>query len=253
VGLCLKGHPKTLKDTLGSQIPSVIAGPLIKTFFFFFFFFFFFTLIRTTFNRGWLPGSEVQSIIVTVGSMAPSRQILKELRVLLAVLKATRRLSSKQLGGGFQGPPPQWYTFSNSLGQTYSSTWVYGGQTYSNHYTGYLRCNSCESVIWDPQAENYCLSWLGSRQRRPEPEAGISLKSLPRNSLLLTNPQSQGFYKIPKQHNGVGGTKISQEPARDISHANHNSYDNECKWTICSVEKDNLPLKRTTRCWRVNE
>jgi len=32
------------------------------------------TLIRTAFNGGWLTGSEVQSIIVTVGSMAVSRQ-----------------------------------------------------------------------------------------------------------------------------------------------------------------------------------
>jgi hypothetical protein len=31
-------------------------------------------LIRTTFNWGWLTGSEVQSIIIKVGSMAASRQ-----------------------------------------------------------------------------------------------------------------------------------------------------------------------------------
>jgi hypothetical protein len=42
------------------------------------------TLIRT-FNWGWLTGSEVQSIIIKVGSMAASRQadmVLEELRVL---------------------------------------------------------------------------------------------------------------------------------------------------------------------------
>jgi hypothetical protein len=32
------------------------------------------TLIRTTFNRGWLMDSEVQSIIIKVGNMATSRQ-----------------------------------------------------------------------------------------------------------------------------------------------------------------------------------
>jgi hypothetical protein len=30
------------------------------------------TLIRTTFNWGWLTGSEVQSIIIRAGSMAAS-------------------------------------------------------------------------------------------------------------------------------------------------------------------------------------
>jgi hypothetical protein len=32
------------------------------------------TLIKTTFNWGWLTGSEVQSIIIMAGSMAASRQ-----------------------------------------------------------------------------------------------------------------------------------------------------------------------------------
>jgi hypothetical protein len=32
------------------------------------------TLMRTTFNWGWLTGSEVQSIIIKAGSMAASRQ-----------------------------------------------------------------------------------------------------------------------------------------------------------------------------------
>jgi hypothetical protein len=32
------------------------------------------TLIRTTFNEGWLTGSEVQSIIIMSGSKAASRQ-----------------------------------------------------------------------------------------------------------------------------------------------------------------------------------
>jgi hypothetical protein len=33
------------------------------------------TLVRTIFNRGWFIGSEVQSIVVMVGSMAASRQV----------------------------------------------------------------------------------------------------------------------------------------------------------------------------------
>ena len=32
------------------------------------------TLIRTIFNWGWFTGSEVQSIIIKVGSLAASRQ-----------------------------------------------------------------------------------------------------------------------------------------------------------------------------------
>jgi hypothetical protein len=32
------------------------------------------TLIRKTFNWGWLTGSEVQSIIIKAGNMAASRQ-----------------------------------------------------------------------------------------------------------------------------------------------------------------------------------
>jgi hypothetical protein len=51
------------------------------------------TLIRTTFNWGWLTGSEVQSIIIQAG-MAQ-----EELRVLHLHLKAASRiLASRQLG-----------------------------------------------------------------------------------------------------------------------------------------------------------
>jgi hypothetical protein len=60
------------------------------------------TFIRTTFNWGWLTGSEVQSIIIKAESMAASRQawhLLEELRVLHLVLKVNRRrLASRQLG-----------------------------------------------------------------------------------------------------------------------------------------------------------
>jgi len=55
------------------------------------------TLLRTTFNWGWLTGSEVQSIIIKVGSMAVI--VKKELRVLHLHLKAARRrLAFRQLG-----------------------------------------------------------------------------------------------------------------------------------------------------------
>jgi hypothetical protein len=56
------------------------------------------TFIRTTFNLGWLTGSEVQSII----NMAAFRQagtVQEELRVLQLHLKAASRiLTSRQLG-----------------------------------------------------------------------------------------------------------------------------------------------------------
>jgi hypothetical protein len=59
-------------------------------------------LIRTTFNWGWLTGSEVQSIIMGGGhGSAQADMIQEELRVLQPLLKATRkRLTSKQLGQG---------------------------------------------------------------------------------------------------------------------------------------------------------
>jgi len=51
------------------------------------------TLIRTTFNWGWLTGSEVQSIIMKAGV------VQKELRILHFHLKAASRiLVSRQLG-----------------------------------------------------------------------------------------------------------------------------------------------------------
>ena len=58
------------------------------------------TLIRTTFNCGWLTGSEDQSIIIKAGNMAISRLgLLQEvLRVLHLHLKtASRILASRQL------------------------------------------------------------------------------------------------------------------------------------------------------------
>jgi hypothetical protein len=57
------------------------------------------TLRRTTFNWGWLTGSEVQSIIIKVGAwQLPGTHGLEELRVPPLVLKAARRrLASRQL------------------------------------------------------------------------------------------------------------------------------------------------------------
>jgi hypothetical protein len=56
------------------------------------------TLIRTTFNLGWLMGSEVQFIIIKAETRQhPGRQ--EELRVLHLHLKAASRiLASRQLG-----------------------------------------------------------------------------------------------------------------------------------------------------------
>jgi hypothetical protein len=53
------------------------------------------TLIRTTFNWGWLTGSEVHSIIIMAGNM-----VLEELRVLHLAPNANKRsLATRQLGG----------------------------------------------------------------------------------------------------------------------------------------------------------
>jgi hypothetical protein len=58
------------------------------------------TLIRTTFNWGWLTGSEVQSIIIKVEEwQCPGRHGTEELRVLYLHLKAASRiLTSRELG-----------------------------------------------------------------------------------------------------------------------------------------------------------
>jgi hypothetical protein len=58
------------------------------------------TLIRTAFHWGWLIGSEVQSIIIKVGTWQhPGRLGAEELRVLHLHLKAARRrLASRKLG-----------------------------------------------------------------------------------------------------------------------------------------------------------
>jgi hypothetical protein len=57
------------------------------------------TLIETTFNWGWLTGSEVQSIIINMGTYNIQEDMVqKEPRVLYLVLKANRRkLASRQL------------------------------------------------------------------------------------------------------------------------------------------------------------
>jgi hypothetical protein len=62
------------------------------------------TLLRTTFNWGWLTGSEVQSIIIKAGTWCQSfiiqADVVQEmLRVLHLHLKAASRiLTSRQLG-----------------------------------------------------------------------------------------------------------------------------------------------------------
>jgi hypothetical protein len=60
-------------------------------------------LIRTTFNWGWLTGSEDQSIIISIrehGSVQAG-MVQEELRVLhLHLQAASRRLASRQLGQG---------------------------------------------------------------------------------------------------------------------------------------------------------
>ena len=60
-------------------------------------FFFFLTLTRTTFNWGWLTGSEIQ-FIIKVGAWQCLGDIgLEELRVPPLILKAARRrLASRQ-------------------------------------------------------------------------------------------------------------------------------------------------------------
>jgi len=57
------------------------------------------TFIRTTFNWGWLTGSEVQSIIIEAGTWQhPGRHGAE---VLYLALKAVRRiLASRQVGQG---------------------------------------------------------------------------------------------------------------------------------------------------------
>ena len=59
-------------------------------------------LIRTTFNWGWLTGSEVQSIILKAGTWQhPGRHGAGRARVLDLHLKAASRiLTSRQLGLG---------------------------------------------------------------------------------------------------------------------------------------------------------
>ena len=74
------------------------------------------TLTRTTINWGWLTGSEVQSLIIKVGSMVMSVQALeKGLRVLHLVLKANRgRLSFRHP----LSPSLQWHTSFNKATPT---------------------------------------------------------------------------------------------------------------------------------------
>jgi hypothetical protein len=67
------------------------------------------TLIRTTFNWGWLTGLEVQFSIIKVGTWQHSGR-----HVLHLHLKAVRRrLAFRKLGEGFESPPPEWHTYFN--------------------------------------------------------------------------------------------------------------------------------------------
>ena len=57
------------------------------------------SLIKTAFNWGWLTGSEVQSIIIKVGTWQYPGMAQEELRVLrLHPKAASGRLTSRQLG-----------------------------------------------------------------------------------------------------------------------------------------------------------
>jgi hypothetical protein len=58
------------------------------------------TLTRTTFNWGWLPGSEVQYRQEMKHSSIQAGMKMAELRVLHLIPKVNRsRLASRQLGG----------------------------------------------------------------------------------------------------------------------------------------------------------
>ena len=57
------------------------------------------SLIKTTFNWGWLTGSEVQSIIIKEHGSIQAGLVQEELRVLCLHPKAASgRLTSRQLG-----------------------------------------------------------------------------------------------------------------------------------------------------------
>ena len=57
------------------------------------------SLIKTTFNWGWFTGSEVQSIIIKVGTWQYPGMAQEELRILHLHLNAySRILTSRQLG-----------------------------------------------------------------------------------------------------------------------------------------------------------
>jgi hypothetical protein len=57
------------------------------------------SLIRTIFNWDWLTGSEVQSIIIKMGTWQHPGMVQEELRFLhLHPKSARRRLPSRQLG-----------------------------------------------------------------------------------------------------------------------------------------------------------
>jgi hypothetical protein len=79
-------------------------------------------LIRTTFKCGWLTGSEVQSIVIKAGAWQhPGRHGVGGTENSTFVSKANRRrLTSRQLGGGYQSPCPK-PTVTNLLQQGHIS------------------------------------------------------------------------------------------------------------------------------------
>jgi hypothetical protein len=71
------------------------------------------TIIRTTFNWGWLTGSKVQSISITVGVWQhPARHGAGGAESSIS-LSESRILASRQLEWRSQSPYPQWHTKSN--------------------------------------------------------------------------------------------------------------------------------------------
>jgi hypothetical protein len=79
-------------------------------------------LKRTTFNWGWLIGSEVQSIIIKVGIQAASRQAWCRSRWRVHLKAARRIVTSRQLSWESDSPHPQWYTCSNRATPSHRTT-----------------------------------------------------------------------------------------------------------------------------------
>jgi hypothetical protein len=86
------------------------------------------------------------------GSIQAS-MVQEELKVLPLLLKSIRRrLASKQLRRGSQGPCPQWHTYSKGTPPNSATPWA---KKYSNHY----------SMIARPAENLYLKLQVGSRER----------------------------------------------------------------------------------------